>query len=124
MSVLNPTNSSLTFSSNDSIIKEVRLYVRKINFNLRFIQAFILIIALVGNTLALIVINRKSLRSTSSAVFITYMAIFDSVVLILHAVPLIRLRPPILLDCTLVVLRDLFTFCANWILVIITIGRQ
>jgi hypothetical protein len=95
-----------------------------VNHILLFIQAFICIMGVLGNLLALIVINRKSLRNTSSAVFITYMAIFDSAVLILHGTNLIKLPRNVYLHCSLTYLTDLATFCANWVLVIITLGNN
>jgi hypothetical protein len=116
-------NSSLLLPSDYFIRKEINQYVAKINFILAFVQTFVVAIGLFGNILALIVINRKSLRNTSSAVFITYMAIFDSGVLLLHAANLVRPRRNLFLHCSLTYLTDLFTFCANWVLVIITLGN-
>jgi hypothetical protein len=116
-------NSSLLLPSDYFIRKEINEYVNKINFILAFVQTFVVTIGLFGNMLALIVINRKSLRNTSSAVFITYMAIFDSGVLLLHAANLLRPRRNLFLHCSLTYLTDLFTFCANWVLVIITLGN-
>jgi hypothetical protein len=106
------------------IRKEINEYVEKVNFIIAFVQTFVLAIGLFGNILVLIVINRKSLRNTSSAVFIAYMAIFDSAVLLLHAANLARPRRNLFLHCSLTYLTDLFTFCANWVLVIITLGKD
>ncbi len=103
---------------------ELGIYVRNVNHILLYIQAFICVFGLVGNLLALIVINQKSLRNTSSAVFITYMAIFDSAVLILHAVNLAKPPRIVILLCSLTFLTDLSIFCANWVLVIITLGKK
>jgi hypothetical protein len=115
-------NTSLLLSSDGLMRKEIDPFVSKINFILKFPQLFIVLTGLFGNTLALIVINKKSLRYTSSAVFITYMAIFDSAVLVLHAANLVRPRRNLIIHCSLTFLTDLFTFCANWVLVIITLG--
>jgi len=124
MTAFNGTNSSLSLPSDYFIRKEINQYVAQINFTLAFVQTFVLAIGLFGNTLALIVINQKSLRNTSSAVFITYMAIFDSAVLLLHAANLARPRRNLFIHCSLTYLTDLFTFCANWVLVIITLGNS
>jgi hypothetical protein len=78
-----------------------------------------------GNGLALIVINRRSLRDTSSSVFITYLAIFDTSVLIVHIISLgtSRLIQSYILHCFLAYLTDLVTFSSVWIMVIMTIER-
>lgn len=113
---------SLNFSS-PLVRDELNRYISQVNHVLTFIQAFISFFGIVGNLLALIVINRKSLRCTSSAVFITYLAIFDSAVLVLHAANLLRPRRHLILHCSLTYLTDLATLIANWILVIITLGN-
>lgn len=116
-------NNSSSLSPSDDLRREINEYVTYVNYILSFIQAFVVIMGVLGNILALIVINRKSLRNTSSAVFITYMALFDSAVLILHAVNLARPRRNLFLHCSSTYLTDLSTFCANWVLVIITLGN-
>lgn len=116
-------NSSLAISSDDYIRDEMKKFVKKVNFWLAVFQAFLCSIGLLGNILALIVINKRSLRNTSSAVFITYIAIFDSMVLILHAANLAQPRRNLFIHCSLTYLTDIFTFCANWVLVIITLGK-
>jgi hypothetical protein len=80
---------------------------------------------ILGNGLALIIINRRALRDTSSSVFITYLAIFDSSVLIVHIINLITLRNihSSILHCFLAYLTDLVTFSSVWIMVIMTIER-
>jgi hypothetical protein len=103
---------------------ELNRYIANVNYILAFLQAIMSFSGIIGNLSALIVINRKSLRYTSSAVFITYLAIFDSVVLIVHAANLARPRRNLFLHCSLTYLTDLSTFCANWILVIITLGNS
>jgi hypothetical protein len=103
---------------------ELNQYIAKVNYILLFIQAFISIMGVLGNLLVLIVINRKSLRNTSAAVFITYMAIFDTAFLLVHAANLVRSRRNLILHCSLTYLTDLSTFCANWVLVIITLGND
>ncbi|CAF3086126.1 unnamed protein product [Rotaria socialis] len=102
---------------------EIQKFAIKLKFIFLFVQAFICLFGLFGNVLALIVINKKSLRNTSSSVFITYMAIFDSAVLFLHAANLLRPRRQLFIHCSLIYLTDVFTFCANWVLVIITLER-
>ncbi|CAF0912106.1 unnamed protein product [Rotaria sordida] len=118
-------NTSLLLPPDDFIREEINKYIGEVKLiTLRFIQPFVSISGLLGNILALIVINRKSLRNTSSAVFITYMAIFDSAVLLLHAGNLVRPRRNLFIHCSSTYLTDLFTFCANWVLVIITLERH
>ena len=102
---------------------EFNRYAIKVNHVLMFLEAVICFSGILGNLLALIVINRKSLRHTSSAVFITYLAIFDSAVLLTHAATLFRPRRNLFLHCSLTYLTELTTFNANWILVIITLGK-
>ena len=87
-----------------------------------YIQIFICVLGISGNILALIVINRKSLKKSSSSVFITYMAIFDTAVLLVQAAGLVQIRHSAFLHCALIYLADLSTFCANWVLVVITLG--
>ena len=117
-------NSSLSLLSNHYNRVEFYHYKQKINFIIAFVQSFISLGGILGNLLALIIINKKSLRNTSSSVFITYMAIFDSMVLILHPAHLVKPRRNLFIHCSLTYLTDLFTFCANWVLVIITLGRM
>ncbi|CAF3984176.1 unnamed protein product, partial [Rotaria magnacalcarata] len=115
-------NASLEPLLTDNYIQlEMQKFAVKLKFIFVFAQAFICLFGLFGNVLALIVINKKSLRNTSSSVFITYMAIFDSAVLVLHAANLVRPRRKLFIHCSLIYLTDVFTFCANWVLVIITL---
>jgi hypothetical protein len=118
--ILNNSNSSETTNSFRIGLNQ---YLASLNYALSFVQGFICIMGLLGNLLALIVINRKSLRNTSSAVFITYMAIFDSAVLVLQSANLAGWKRSLFLHCSLIYLTDLSTFCANWVLVIITLGK-
>jgi uncharacterized protein YacL len=117
-------NSSLSFASNSTFRVQLKYYLHNVNQALFYIQIVICIFGLLGNLLALLVINQKSLRNTSSAVFITYLAIFDSAVLIFHAINLAKPRRHLYLLCVLTFFTDLSIFCANWILVIITIGKD
>ena len=117
-------NTTLLYPPDYMVRREINQYVAKINFILAFAQSFVSISGIFGNVLVLIVINRKSLRNTSSAVYITYMAIFDSAILVLHAANLGRPRRNLFIHCSLTYLTDLFTFCANWVLVIITLGKK
>jgi hypothetical protein len=116
-------NSSLSIQS-DASHDELMEYLLKVNRILFFVQAFITIMGVLGNLLAVIVINRKPLKSTSSAVFITYMAIFDTAVLLVHAANLAKPRRNLVIHCASIYLTDLSTFCANWVLVIITLGNN
>ena len=100
-------NSSILFPSN-TIQLELRQYVTYINRNLLIIQVAICVFGLLGNLLAIVVINQRSLKNTSSAVFITYMAFFDSSVLVCHAMHLIRLPRNLVLHCSLTFLTELF----------------
>ncbi|UJR27377.1 hypothetical protein I4U23_008667 [Adineta vaga] len=115
-------NSSLS-SSSTSRRDEIQQYLDDVNRIMAFVQGFICVVGILGNLLAMIVINRKSLKNTSSAVFITYMGIFDTAVLLLNASNLVRFHGYLFLHCSLDYLRDLSIFCANWILVIITLER-
>lgn len=117
------SNDSLSLPSDYLIRVAVNQYMKQVNFIIMFVQLFVLFIGLFGNLLALIVINRKSMRNTSSSVFITWMAILDSAVLLLHAAKLIQPRRNLFIHCSLTYLIDLVTFCANWVLVIITLGN-
>jgi hypothetical protein len=117
-------NSSLSLPWDNSTRTELIQYMAKLNFILIFVQSFLCLGGLCGNILALIVINKKSLGNTSSAVFITYMSIFDSIVLISHGAHLVRPRRNLFIHCSLTYFTDLFTFCANWVLVIITLGKM
>lgn len=117
-------NSSLSFTTNNTFREHLKQYVHNVNQNLSYIQVGICIFGLLGNLLVLLVINQKSLRNTSSAVFITYLAIFDSAVLILHGINLAKPRRNLYLLCILTFFTDLSIFCANWILVIITVGKS
>jgi hypothetical protein len=78
-----------------------------------------------GNVLALIVINRRSLRDTSSSIFITYLAVFDSFVLIVHLASLITSRTvrSYVVHCLLAYLTDFVTFASVWIMVLMTLER-
>ena len=119
--------SGLTFNNStvaNPFREELDRYLRRVNYMAIYVQVCICIFGLVGNLLALIVINQKSLKNTSSAVFITYMAIFDSAVLIFHTINLAKLPRHLWLHCTLTFYTDLSIFCANWTLVIITLGRD
>ena len=118
------SNVSLSLPPDHLIRIALTQYMKQINFIIFFVQLSVLLFGLFGNTLALIVINRKSLRNTSSAVFITHMAILDSAVLLLHAAELVLPRRNLFIHCSLTYLTDLFTFCANWVLVIITLGNE
>lgn len=118
------SNTSLPLHPNDLIRIALNEYMKKLNFTITFVQLFIVLFGLFGNTLAVIVINRKSLRNSSSAVFITHMAILDSAVLLLHAATLVLPRRSLIVHCSLTYLTDLLPFCANWVLVIITLGNE
>ena len=116
-------NNSSSLPATHELRDEFNRYARKVNHVIIFVQAFMCFSGILGNLLALTVINRKSLRHTSSAVFITYLAIFDSAVLLIHAATLVRPRRNLFLHCSLTYLTELTTLNANWILVIITLGN-
>ena len=119
-------NHSLQENFNDTSIRlELTEFIRQVNHWLTIIDLLMVICGLLGNGLALIVINRRSLRDTSSSVFITYLAIFDSSVLIVHITSLVTF-PTIqshILHCSLAYLTDVVTFIGVWIMVIMTIER-
>jgi len=119
-------NRSSTGIFNETSLRiEMTQFIRQVNHWLMIIEIFMVICGIFGNGLALIVINRRSLRDTSSSVFITYMAIFDTSVLIVHVTGLITLRSiqSYILHCFLTYLTDLITFSSVWIMVIMTIER-
>ncbi|CAF0935475.1 unnamed protein product [Rotaria sp. Silwood1] len=116
-------NISSNSSSSNKFEIEFTRYIISLNYTLSFVQAFIILFGVLGNLLALIVINRRSLKNTSSAVYITYMAIFDSCVLFLHGANLRITSRSAFINCSLTYFTDLTIFCANWILVLITLER-
>jgi hypothetical protein len=118
------SNNSYLSILSDASRDELGRYLLKVNNIIFFVQAFITIMGVLGNLLAVIVINRKPLKSTSSAVFITYMAIFDTAVLLVHAANLAKPRRNLFIHCASTYLTDLSTFCANWVLIIITLGNK
>jgi len=117
--------SSIVVFNDTSLRMEMTQFIQQVNYWLMVIEIFMLICGVFGNGLALIVINRRSLRDTSSSVFITYMAIFDTSVLIVHVTGLITLRSTqtYILHCFFTYLTDLITFSSVWIMVIMTIER-
>ena len=119
-------NHSLKGNFNDTAIRiEITEYIRQVNHWLMIVELVMVICGLLGNGLALIVINRRSLRDTSSSVFITYLAIFDSSVLLVQITSLIIFSniQSYILHCFLTYLTDLVTFISVWIMVIMTIER-
>lgn len=123
MAVSMNTNSSFISPEDLFIRQEMNKYISKFNLRMIPVQSFVSLSGLLANILALIIINRKSSRNTSSAVFITFMAIFDSGVLLIHLASLLKPRRNVFIFCSLAYLSDVFTFCANWVLVIITLGK-
>lgn len=115
-------NSSI-LNSSDPFRYEIIQYIARVNSIILYVQIFIFLMGALGNLLAIIVINQKPLKNTSSAVFITYLALFDTAVLFVHALNLALPRGHLFLHCSLIYLTDLSVFCANWILVIITLER-
>lgn len=119
-------NHSLKGNFNETSIRtEITEFIRQVNQWLMIVELVIVICGLLGNGLALIVINRRSLRDTSSSVFITYLAIFDSSVLLVQITSLILFSniQSYILHCFLTYLTDLVTFISVWIMVIMTIER-
>lgn len=120
------SNASLVaLQNNNTVRQEITEFIRKVNSWIAIVEIVMVICGLVGNGLALIVINRRSLRDTSSSVFITYLAIFDISVLVVHVSSLATSRwiNSYVLHCLLTYLTDLFTFCSVWIIVIMTLER-
>jgi len=118
-------NSTVSFL-NDSLLRiEITEFIQKVNFWLTIMEILMVVCGILGNGLALIVINRRSLRDTSSSVFITYLAIFDISVLVVHITNLATSYwiKSYILHCFLAYLTDLVTFCSVWIMVIMTIER-
>ncbi|CAF3357374.1 unnamed protein product [Rotaria sp. Silwood1] len=119
-------NSSGISMINDSLIRiEITHFIQKVNFWIAIAQILMVICGILGNGLALIVINRRSLRDTSSSVFITYLAIFDTSVLVVHIINLATQYwiHSYILHCFLAYLTDLVTFCSVWVMVIMTLER-
>ena len=115
-----------TQTINESMIRmEIMEYIQEVNFWITIIEIIMVICGILGNGLALIVINHRSLRDTSSSVFITYLAIFDISVLVVHITSLASSHwiQSYILHCCLAYLTDLVTFCSVWIMVIMTIER-
>ena len=119
-------NSSLIAQFNETSLRtEINEYIRQINYWLLIAEFIMVVCGTVGNCLALIVINRRPLRHTTSCVFITYLAIFDTLVLAVHLTGLITLRSikSFVLHCFFTYLTDFITFPSVWIIVIMTIER-
>jgi hypothetical protein len=119
-------NDSTVSILNDSLMRiEIMEFIHRVNFWITIMEVLMVICGIFGNGLALIVINRRSLRDTSSSVFITYLAIFDISVLVVHITSLATSYyiHSYILHCFLVYLIDLITFCSVWIMVIMTLER-
>ncbi len=118
-------NSTISILNDDLIRMEVTEFIQKVNFYITILEILMVICGILGNGLALIVINRRSLRDTSSSVFITYLAIFDISVLTVHITGLATSNwiQSYILHCFLAYLTDLVTFCSVWIMVIMTLER-
>ncbi|CAF1037916.1 unnamed protein product [Rotaria sp. Silwood1] len=122
----NNNNESLINKFNDTSIRaEINQFIQQVNYWLMIVELCMVLFGVLGNSLALIVINRRSLRHTSSSVFITYLAIFDSLVLIVHFTCLITLHTikSFIVHCFFTYLTDFITFTSVWIMVIMTIER-
>ncbi|CAF4361124.1 unnamed protein product, partial [Rotaria sordida] len=59
-------NNSSALSSSNEFANEIKRYLANLNYTLSFIQTFIVLFGILGNLIALVVINRRSLRNTSS----------------------------------------------------------
>ena len=119
-------NQSTTLLFNDTSMRdEITEFIRQVNYWLTIVEILVVICGILGNGLALIIINRRSLRDTSSSVFITYLAIFDSSVLLVHITSLITFGTieSYILHCFLAYLTDVVTFSSVWVMVIMTIER-
>ncbi|CAF3576764.1 unnamed protein product [Adineta steineri] len=104
---------------------EINEFIRQVNYWLMIVELIMVICGVCGNGMALIIINRRSLRDTSSSVFITYLAVFDTSVLIVHITSLVTLHSvqSYILHCFFAFLTDFVTFTSVWIMVIMTIER-
>ena len=119
-------NNSTSSPLNDSAIRiEITQFIQTVNFYITIIEIIMVVCGLLGNGLALIVINRRSLRDTSSSVFITYLAIFDIAVLTVYITSLATSVwiQSYFLHCFLAYITDLVTFCSVWVMVIMTLER-
>jgi hypothetical protein len=119
-------NQSLCTMVNESVIREEMMeYIRQVNLWIIIVEILMVTFGILGNGLALIVINRRSLRDTSSSIFITYLAIFDIAVLTVHITSLATSHwiQSYIFHCILTYLADLVTFCSVWIMVIMTLDR-
>jgi hypothetical protein len=121
----NNTNSTVSLLNDRLIRMEITQFIQTVNFYITMIEIIMVICGILGNGLALIVINRRSLRDTSSSVFITYLAIFDISVLGVYITSLATSRwiQSYILHCFLAYLTDLVSFCSVWIMVIMTLER-
>ncbi|CAF1487372.1 unnamed protein product [Rotaria sp. Silwood1] len=126
LNIKHDNNHSLINNLNDtSKCAEIDEFVREVDYWVTIIQCCMVLFGVLGNGLALIVINRRSLRNTSSSVFITYLAIFDSLVLIAYFTYSVIWDQYLvfLSSCVIIYLHDFFTLTSVWIMVIITIER-
>lgn len=122
----NGFNRSMGSMLNDSALRlEITQFIQKANFWITVAEIIMVICGILGNGLAITVINRRSLRGTSSSTFITYLAIFDISVLIVHITNLATLHwiQSYILHCLLTYATDLVTFCSVWIMVVMTLDR-
>lgn len=87
------------------------------------LQITLVIFGTIGNLLSIIVINRKPLRIGSSSVFITFLAVFDTMVLLMHTVRLYVHPKSWMINCAMTISTDFWSFCAFWTLVVITLGK-
>ncbi|CAF1217476.1 unnamed protein product, partial [Didymodactylos carnosus] len=114
-------------SYSDCLLRyEMTTYIAQVNYYLFILDSIIALGGFLGNLLALVVINRKPLKNTSSSVFITYLALFDISVLIVHVFSIsishFKLHN-LIVHCFITYATDLTTFCSIWILIIITLER-
>ncbi|CAF0818833.1 unnamed protein product [Adineta steineri] len=119
-------NHSAIGTLNDTSMRiEINEFIRQVNYWLMIVELIMVICGVCGNGMALIIINRRSLRDTSSSVFITYLAVFDTSVLIVHITSLVTLHSvqSYILHCFFAFLTDFVTFTSVWIMVIMTIER-
>ncbi|CAF1004291.1 unnamed protein product [Rotaria sp. Silwood1] len=128
VNILNNTydnHNSLINNLNDtSMHAKIDDFRRQASYWIFIIKCCICSLGILGNGLALIVINHRSLRNTTSRVFITYLAIFDSLTLILMLTDsIILFKRSLILNCISLYLSDFFTLTSVWIMVIMTIER-
>lgn len=88
---------------------------------------FLLIFGTLTNTLSIIIINRKHMRTSTASLFITFMAIFDILFLLIKFTSnMVKLyRMPIYSACIFVhgLLPDITMFMSVWLIILTSLER-